>query len=236
MDTMTRTTIFDQARAALAAVAGRTHPHTALQSGARPPLDAGCLNLVGTARVTRAERIDLLSAPVSRHPAVWPRYQKGLFDAYSALGAGHLAPGPELPVMLTDVVLAVTHSGEVLGGVRLRAGTELPRYDGLSCLSEAIAEREAEGVDEATGIWVHAAARGLGLGEALMRAIASVAAETGKRWTVGFANQLNLGPTERAGFARDERFVDLPFPDGRFRSTLVWFDHLHRHPWTEEIR
>jgi hypothetical protein len=42
---------------------------------------------------------------------------------------------------------------------------------------------------------------------------------------VGLANQHNLRPAHRAGFTVDARYADLPFPDERYRSTLLWIDH-----------
>src|SRR5215468_7547051 len=84
--------------------------------------------------------IALLAADVADEPAVWTAYQRGLFDTYAALGAAHLAPGPGLPGVATLVVLAASADGGVIGGCRLRAGTDIGGYDGIEQVAPGIAD------------------------------------------------------------------------------------------------
>ena len=173
--------------------------------------------------------IALLAADVAREPAVWAAYQRGLHDTYAALGAAHLAPGPAGPRVATTVVLARNADGGVIGGCRLRAGTDIGGYDRIEQvapgIAAVIAAREADGLEEASGSWVIPEALGLGLGTALLQAVVTLATGTPARWTIGLANQNNLRPAHRAGFEVDGRYADLPFPDERYRSTLMWIDH-----------
>jgi len=173
--------------------------------------------------------IALLAADVAREPAVWAAYRRGLYDTYAALDAAHLAPGPGRPRVATTVVLAVSADDGVIGGCRLRAGTDIGSYDGIEQvapgIAQAITAREADGLEEASGSWVIPEALGLGLGTALLQAVVTVATSTPARWTIGLANQNNLRPAHRAGFEVDGRYADLPFPDQRYRSTLLWIDH-----------
>jgi RimJ/RimL family protein N-acetyltransferase len=168
--------------------------------------------------------VDLLAVDLGRFPAMWPAYQRGLREAYAEIGVGDLATGPELPAGVTAIVVAMTPNREVVGGVQLRRRSEIGQFTGRADIAAAIAERVLEGVDEAGGCWVDPAWRGAGLSTALVREILRVAAGGG-RWTVTLANQFSIGTAIRSGFVPDQRFRDLLFPDGRFRSTLCWFDH-----------
>lgn len=168
--------------------------------------------------------VDLRAVDPCRFPAVWRAYQRGLHEVYSGIGAGDLAMEPELPVGVTAVVVAGASGGEVVGGVLLRERPEVARHVGLAHLAAAIAERVPDGVTEAGGCWTDPAWRGTGLATELVREVVRAAAGGG-RWTVTLANQFSVGIGIRAGFVPDARFTDLPFPNGRFRSTLCWFDH-----------
>jgi RimJ/RimL family protein N-acetyltransferase len=175
------------------------------------------------ARSPVRDDVDLLVADLGRFPAIWPAYQRGLREVYAELGVGGLSMGPE-PPRATTVVVAVAPDGELAGGVLLREHTEIARHTGSTGMAAAIGERVPDGVNEIGGCWVRPAWRGSGLGTALVREVAAAAAGGG-RWTVTLANQFSIGLGRRAGFVPDARFRDLPFPDGRFRSTLCWLDH-----------
>jgi GNAT superfamily N-acetyltransferase len=168
--------------------------------------------------------VDLRTADPGRHPDVWRTYQRGLHEVYAGIGVTGLSLGPRVPAGVTAVVLAAADR-EVVGGVLLRDHTAIPEQTGLPDLAAAIADRVPEGVNEIGGCWVRPGRQGAGLGTALAGAAVRTAAGNG-RWTVTLANQFSIGLSARVGFAPDERFRDLPFPDGRFRSTLCWFDHL----------
>jgi RimJ/RimL family protein N-acetyltransferase len=181
---------------------------------------------MATARVPdrAVDGVELRPADPGRHPDVWQTYQRGLYEVYSGIGAADLALGPRVPAGVTAVVLAVADR-EVVGGVLLRDHTAIPEQTGLPHLAAAIAERVPEGVNEIGGCWIRPGRQGSGLGTAL--AEEALRAAAGRvRWTVTLANQFSVGLGVRVGFVPDERFRDLPFPDGRFRSTLCWFDHF----------
>lgn len=171
-----------------------------------------------------ADAVELRTADPGRDAAAWRTYQRGLSEVYSGIGAADLVPGPEVPADVTAVVLAAA-ADEVVGGILLRARTVIPAETGSPHLAAAIAERGPEGVNEIGGCWIRPGHQGTGVGTALAGAALRAAGAGSGRWTVTLANQFSVGVGVRVGFVPDERFRDLPFPDGRFRSTLCWFDH-----------
>jgi RimJ/RimL family protein N-acetyltransferase len=170
-----------------------------------------------------ADAVELRTADPGRDAAVWRTYQRGLHEVYAGIGASDLALGPEAPAGVTTVVLAAS-ADEVVGGILLRAHAVIPAETGSPDLVAAVDERRPEGVHELGGCWIRPGHQGTGVATALAEAALRAVAGSG-RWTVALANQFSVGVAVRVGFVPDERFRDLPFPDGRFRSTLCWFDH-----------
>jgi len=194
-------------------------------SPAMPPGDIAGLELLNeVAGGPAIGPLALLAGNPAEHPQIWYAYRAGLLAAYHSIGVAHLVPSADVPVSGATVVLALTHSRHVVGGVRMTNGTDIPDHQGLSFLAEPIAMRAAQGINEASGTWVAPIARSAGLAVALTRAIITLASRADNRYIVGLCNDANLHVVERAGFMRDPRFVRFPWPGEDVRSTLVWFD------------
>lgn len=198
---------------------------------ATPPGDTARLELLSAVAGDPAIGTPaLVAGNPAEHPQIWYAYRAGLLAAYQGMGVAHLVPSADVPVSGTTVVLALTRSDHVVGGVRMTNGTDIPDHQGLSFLAEPIAIRAAHGINEACGAWVAPIARGAGLAVALTRAIITLSSRAANRYIVGLCNDANLHVVERAGFRRDPKFIRFPWPSEDVRSTLVWFDFCADEP------
>jgi len=172
----------------------------------------------------------LVSAAPVASPARWAQYCDGLRGVYEAMGVGHLAADAESGDAVSFVIVVETDDGVVVGGTRFEPHVDLGRFDGFPVLRDALAARAAEINGESCGSWVMPELRSRGLGFELMSAQMMVSGRGGRRYSIGLCNNdRSLRAAEQCGAVRDEWAVDLPFPNDRFRSSLVWFDHSTTH-------
>jgi hypothetical protein len=170
-------------------------------------------------------------------PDLWRAYLDGAEARYRehgvvhALGREHLEDGRAASL----VYLARDGRGNVVGGLRchgpLRSATqaaalrELAMHPELDAIAELIESRVPLGVVEIKGVWVDPAYNGSGLSDALARCYVHAMEWFGAQYAICTCSAKVADRWGSSGGRSVEGWEPVPFPDVRYRTVLLWWEH-----------
>lgn len=159
-------------------------------------------------------------------------FDRAQAECYGRFGVAAAVVTPERHESIA--YLWARHGGEPVAGLRIhrrRPDRPLPLerfHAGDPALLAAIDARAADGIAELAGLWSAPGWSGTGIGARIVAAAIERAAALGVRHLCSFAHQGNRF-ARRLGFRRDPLLRPLPYPDDRYRSTVLWCDATRRH-------
>ncbi|WP_296390040.1 hypothetical protein [Williamsia sp.] len=170
-------------------------------------------------------------------PDLWIEYLDGARRLYAAHGVSAALDHDEVVRGDTTTLfyVAVDSSGVVRGGHRaqgpyldVRDSHALVEWDGNEGRDElirAIESRLAFGVVEMKTAWVDPAVGDPGAVSALLARVAiPTMTTTGARFIMATAAEHVLRRWSSSGGRVDKRVADTPYPDQRYRTSLMWWD------------
>lgn len=181
--------------------------------------------------------LEIVIATPTADPDGWQDYLAGAWRSYRAHGVERALDLDEIADGRSSslVFLARTPDGRPVGGMRAHgpytaadeshAVVEWRGDPGLPTVRSMIADRLADGVVETKGGWVaqECPAR-RELVACLARAPIHAASVFGARWALGTAAEHTLGMWTGAGAVVPPHLDPVPYPDDRYRTTMVWWD------------
>lgn len=130
-------------------------------------------------------------------------------------------------------------TGELVGGVRFylrHPGVKLPvehlldehpEWDGYDTLRAEIKRWAARGLAESSGLWVSNRWRGTGLSIAMFRVAIAAMPLFGVKRSIAFTHQHVIGLWGPLGWTVDEHVCQIPYPDSRYNSSIIWIDPVN---------
>lgn len=177
---------------------------------------------------------------VLSHPAadenLWEEYLCGAWEAYERYGAQAALDVPAVrDGISTSLFYALVDDGAVVGGVRAQgpyvcasqshAVVEWAGNRGLDAVREAIATRIPDGVVEMKSAWVSPKSPHAGkLSAALARVALPTMERLQSRFVMATAADHVLSRWESSGGRVDTQIPAAAYPDGRYRTRMMWWD------------